>query len=183
MKSAARVIGTAIAVPLIAGAVSAQTALRAWLTLPAWQQAVEAVKAGEGESAVAHEPQAGRQLSGFDFLLSAAAQIDALPISREFYFDAERKLALVRIVPAKTDLANCNALLVATMKILGKEDGQPTINAIPLTLMDRRYWFRSKDDRLYSWSQIKPLRDLNANTPCGLSIEPYKAGMARNKKG
>jgi hypothetical protein len=182
MKSTVRTIldRSFLALPplLLAGAASAQAQLPAWLILPAWQEAVEAVKAGQGKGAVAYEPKPGSQLAGFDYLLSTPTQIDTLAIGREFYFDVERKLALVRIVPARTDTANCDALLAATIQAIGKQDEQPTT----ISLMDTRYWFRRKEDRLYGWFQIKSFRGPSPNTPCGLSIEPYKAGMTRKKK-
>jgi len=65
------------------------------------------------------------------------------------------------------------------MLVLGKQDEQSRAGAIPLELLDNRYWFRAKEDRLYNWSQFKPLRSPVANTPCSLIIEPYKAGMKR----
>lgn len=168
-----------VALLLIAVTAPALAALPAWLTLPAWQQPVDAVRAAEGESAVTHEARPGSQLDGFDFLLSVPAQAGDVALSREFYFDAAQKLALIRIVPAKTDTTNCDALLAATVQAIGKQDELPA--GIPL--MENRSWFRRKDDRLYRWFQIKSFRGYSANTPCGLSIEPYEAGMARKKKG
>jgi hypothetical protein len=123
------------------------------------------------------------QVVGFDYLLSTPIQIDGIAVRREFYFDQAGKLSLVRIIPAKTNPANCDAVMAATMGVLGKQDEQSRAAAIPLELMDRRYWFRNKEDRLYNWIQFKSQRGPDANTPCFLVVEPYKAGMARMKKG
>lgn len=164
---------------LIAVTAPAQAASPAWLGLPAWQQPVDAVKAAEGDGVLSHEARPGSQLAGADFLLSTPVQIGDVPASREFYFDTARNLALVRIVPAKMDSANCDALLAATMQAIGKPDEQPS----KISLMDQRNWFRRKEDRVYQWSQIKSFRGASSNTPCGLIIEPYKTGMDRKKKG
>ncbi len=101
--TASHALRSIIACSLIAATAPAQAQLPAWLGLPAWQQSVDAVKAAEGEGAVPHEARPGSQLDGFDFLLSVPAQAGDVPISREFHFDATQKLALIRIVPTKTD--------------------------------------------------------------------------------
>lgn len=177
--TASHALRSIIACSLIAATAPAQAQLPAWLGLPAWQQSVDAVKAAQGESAVTHEARPGSQLNGFDFLLSMPAQAGDIPLSREFYFDATQKLALVRIVPTTTDTVNCDALVAAIVKAIGKQDEQPA----GISLMENRAWFRRKEDRLYRWFQIKSLRGPSSNMPCGLSIEPYEAGMARKKKG
>ncbi|MBO9671330.1 MAG: hypothetical protein J7485_12515 [Sphingobium sp.] len=104
-----------IALLLIGTTVAAQAEMPAWLSRPAWQQPLDAVKAAEGESAVTREVRPGSQLAGFDLQLSTPAQAGDVPISRQFYFDATQKLALIRIVPLKTDTRNCDALLAATL--------------------------------------------------------------------
>lgn len=168
-----------VALLLIAVTAPAQAQLPAWLGLPAWQQPVDAVKTAEGDGVLTHEARPGSQLEGADFLLSTPVQIGDVPASREFYFDTARNLALVRIVPAKMDTVNCDALLAATTQAIGKPDEQPS----QISLMDKRYWFRRKEDRVYQWSQIKSFRGPSSNTPCNLFIEPYKTGMDRKKKG
>lgn len=161
----------------------AQAQLPAWLTLPGWQLSPDTVAKAEGPTAVAQTPRPGSRVFDQDFMLSTPVEIAAMPSERQFYFDRNTRLVLVRIMPSPSVLtsANCDAMLTAIQSALGKPDetnpGSPTATLS----FDNIYWQRKSEDRLYRWVRMHAKGVSGDKMPCHLLVEPYDAGMKRKK--
>jgi len=169
-----------MAVTMLARAASAQE-LPAWLALPGWQLSPDTVAKAEGPTAVPQVPRPGSRVFDQDFMLSTPVEIGTVPSERQFYFDRNRRLAVVRLMPTPSALsaANCDALLAATQFALGKPDEASMAAPIETLSFDNIYWLRKSEDRVYRWVRLRAKSIPDDRQPCHLLVEPYEAGMRR----
>lgn len=168
---------------MMACAATAQTQLPAWLALPGWQLSPDTVAKAEGPTAVPQTPRAGSRVFDQDFMLSTPVEIAAVPSERQFYFDKNTRLVLVRIMPSPSVLsaANCDAMLTAIQFALGKPD-ETHLGAPDETLsFDNVYWLRKGEDRVYRWVRMHAKGMPNDKMPCHLLVESYDTAMKRKK--
>jgi len=160
-----------IALLPIAAAAPAQAQLPAWLTLPDWRQRIEIVQQAEGMGAIRLEPELSTSVSLFDLLLSTPHRADNLAISRNFYFDEDRKLRMVRLVPATLSTANCAALLAAVETALGPPDGKGD-QGLLLFVIRTFSWLEVGNGRAYGWVQFESDTVSEGRRPCYLQVDP-----------
>ena len=115
-------------------------------------------------------------------MLSTPVQIASVPSERQFYFDRNTRLVLVRIMPAPAVLsaANCDALMTAIQFALGKPD-ETNLGTGDALSFDNIFWLRKSEDRVYRWVRMRSKAIPNDKMPCHLLVEPYEAGMKRKK--
>lgn len=163
-----------------AGSAQAQE-LPAWLVLPGWQLSPDTVAKAEGPGTVPQVPRPGSRVFDQDFMLSTPLEIGTVPSERQFYFDRNMRLTVVRIMPTPSALstANCDALLAATQFALGTPDETGMASPVETLSFDNAYWFRKSEDRVYRWVRMRAKGIPDNKMPCHLLVEPYEAGMKR----
>jgi len=161
----------AVGALLIASGASAHAELPAWLALPDWRQGVEIVQSSEGPGAIRLEPELSTSAGLFDLLLSTPHRVDSLAISRNFYFDEDRKLRMVRLVPTTLSTANCAAMLAAVETALGSPDGKGDQRLL-LFVVRTFSWLEVGNGRAYGWVQFESDTVSEGRRPCYLQVDP-----------